>query len=219
MNTPKNKIKRALSVSDVLAYEPEIIPFDGEWARAVGRPELAGAWLVYGASGQGKTTFALQLGKYLCTLGLRVAYDSIEEGLSASVQEAFRRTGMADVSRSFVLLDREPALQLPARLRRRRSPDVVLVDSAQYSGLSTAQYKALVDDFPRKLFIFISHSDGGRPKGALAQAIYYDAFVCIRVKGFKALIEKSRYGGSGEITINERMAREYWSVAESGDNK
>lgn len=216
--TPQ-KNKRALSVSDMLNYSPEVLPFSGEWREAIGLPEQKGAWIVFGDSGHGKTSFALQLGKYFAQIGKRVAYDSIEEGVSLSMREAYIRTGMADVAGMFILLDKEPIAELRIRLRKRRAPDVIIVDSVQYTGLSTKEYKELVDDFPDKLFIFISHADGLKPKGALAQAIYYDAFVCMMVKGFKALVRKSRYGGNGEITISERLALEYWSVAGSNDNE
>lgn len=214
--TPKDKTKknkRALSVADVLSYNPEIIPFEGKWRQAIGLPELKGAWIVSGDSGEGKTSFAMQLGKYFCQIDKRVAYDSIEEGVSKSIQDAYIRTGMSDVSGKFLLLDKEPIAELKERLNKRRSPDVIFIDSVQYTGLTTREYKELVDDYPNKLFIFISHADGMKPKGALAQAIYYDAFVCIRVKDFIALITKSRYGGKGEITISEQLARERLEMA------
>lgn len=212
------KNKRALSVADVLNYNPEIIPFEGKWRDAVGLPELKGAWIIDGESGEGKTSFAMQLGKYFCQIGRRTAYDSIEEGVSKSIQDAYIRTGMSDVSGKFLLLDKEPIGELKERLKKRRSPDVIIIDSVQYTGLTTKEYKELVDDFPNKLFIFISHADGLKPKGALAQAIYYDAFVCIRVKGFIAFVKKSRYGGAGKITISEHKAHEYWAMAQKKDN-
>lgn len=211
MVNPK-KNKRALSVSDVLKYKPNTIPFDGIWEEAIGLPELKGAWIISGDSGHGKTSFAMMLGKYLSSIGLRCAYDSIEEGLSGSIQEAYIRTGMVEVSGKFTLLDKEPIPELKERIKRRRSPDVIFADSVQYTGMTTKEYKELVDEFPNKLFIFISHADGNKPKGALAQSIYYDAFVCIQVKGFKALVTKSRYGGSGEIVISEERAQEYWEL-------
>lgn len=211
MANPK-KTKRALSVADVLNYCPSTIPFEGKWRDAIGLPELKGAWIVSGDSGEGKTSFAMQLGKYFASLGLRTAYDSIEEGMSGSIQEAYIRAGMGEVSGKFLLLDKEPVPELRGRLRKRRAPEVIFIDSVQYTGLTAREYKALVDEFENKLFVFISHADGNQPKGALAQAIYYDAFVCIKVKGFKAFTTKSRYGGNGEIIISEQKAREYWEL-------
>lgn len=218
MATPK-KNKRALSVADVLNYNPEVIPFEGKWRNAIGLPELKGAWIISGDSGHGKTSFAMQLGKYFCQLSKRVAYDSLEEGISKSIKEVYVRTCMSDVSGKFLLLDKEPIAELKNRLIKRRSPDVIFIDSVQYTGLKTKEYKELVDSFPNKLFIFISHADGLKPKGALAQAIYYDAFVCIRVQGFIAFIIKSRYGGAGEITISEQKSTEYREMEQKKNNE
>ncbi|MBF0576628.1 ATP-binding protein [Dysgonomonas sp. GY617] len=212
MSNPK-KPKRALSVADVLNYEPNTIPFEGKWGEAIGEPELKGSWIIYGESGEGKTSFAMQLGRYLCSINeklwYRTAYNSIEEGLSDSIKKAYIRTGMANVSGRFLLLDKEPIADLKERLRKRRSPDIIFIDSVQYTGLTKKEYKELIDEFSNKLFIFISHADGQKPKGALAQDIYYDAFVCICVKGFIASVTKSRYGGSGEIVVSEKKAKEY----------
>ncbi|NDV45482.1 ATP-dependent serine protease [Paludibacter sp. 221] len=216
--TPR-KNKRALSPNEVATYKPEVLAFTGEWRGAIGLPELKGAWIVFGDSGHGKTSFALKLGKYFAQLGKRTAYDSIEEGLSLSMRDAFLRTGMSDVSGKFLLLDKEPISELKERLKKRRSPEVIIIDSVQYTNLKTKEYKELIDDFPNKLFIFISHEKNGEPKGALAQAIYYDAFVCIRVQGFIANVTKTRYGGAGEITISEQKAREYWAMAKKKEKE
>lgn len=59
---------------------------------------------------------------------------------------------------------------------------------------------------------WISHAKGLMPKGVLAEDIYYDANVCIMVKGFKAMVVKSRYGGNGEIVVSEQKMREYWKL-------
>ena len=99
-------LRRALSVSDVLRLKRETYAFEGAWAEAFGRPERNGVWFVWGSSGNGKTSFVLQLCKELSRFG-RVAYDSLEEGASLTMQNAFVKMGMQDVARRFVLLDRE----------------------------------------------------------------------------------------------------------------
>ena len=166
-------------------------PFTGAWEASLGRPAKSGTWLVWGHSGNGKTSFVMQLAKYLCKFE-KVLYDSLEESTGLSVQKSLRRHGMADVARRFIILDREPMNALSERLRRKKSPSVVIVDSFQYSGLSYAGYKQLKEEHPGKLFIFISHAEGSRPEGRAAKKVEYDADVKIYVEGFKASC-KSRF--------------------------
>ncbi len=185
------------------------LPFEGDWYEAIGKPEISGAWLIWGDSGNGKTRFALQLCKYLAQF-CRVAYNSMEEGASKSMKKAFREVGMNEVRRNVILLDNEPISELKERLRKRRSPDVVVIDSVQYTGMSYRDYTALRAEFRNKLFILISHADGKNPAGRTAKSIRYDAFVKIRIEGYRAFA-LSRYGGGEPFTIWEAGAKAYFS--------
>ena len=80
-------MSRAISNKNVLAAQFETANFTGPYLASFGRPELRGAWIVWGGSGSGKTTFTLMLCKYLAGFR-RVAYDSLEQGLSLSLQKA-----------------------------------------------------------------------------------------------------------------------------------
>jgi hypothetical protein len=202
------KIKRALSVADVEAFSPHILSFEGKWKESIGCPELTGSWIVWGGSVNGKTRFSLQLAKYLATFK-RVAYNSLEEGLSQSIKKAIEEVRMKDVSGKFIFLDKEPLPELKERLRRRKSPEVVFIDSLQYTGLNYTEYKRLKEEFRHKLFVFISHADGREPKGNVGKAIKYDANVKIYVEGYKAF-PQSRYGGGSHYIIWDKGATEYW---------
>lgn len=190
------RIKRALTVNEIRNFKPVELNFEGKWKDSIGTPELTGTWLIWGNSANGKTRFALQLAKYLTNFR-RVAYNSLEEGLSKSMKEAIIDTGL---DKNFVLLDKEPVEELKIRLRKRKSPDVILIDSLQYTGLSYGQYKELRKEFPHKLFIFISHAEGNEPKGNVARSIKYDAFVKIPVIGYAAY-PQSRYGGGEKYVV------------------
>lgn len=204
------KIKRALTLQDVLAYKGHTLEFDGQWKEAIGNPEVTGAWLIWGNPTNGKTRFALQLAKYLARY-VRVAYDSLEEGLSTSLQKAIAEIGFEEVQGSIVFLDKEPLPSLKARLSKRRSAQVIIVDSLQYTGLRYKEYIELKDSFRSKLFIFISHADGKEPKGEVARSIKYDASVKILVENFKAFAQ-SRYGGGEPYVIWEEAAEKLWSL-------
>jgi len=184
--------------------------FDGDWLASFGKPELTGSWLIWGNSGNGKTRFALQLCKYLTRWG-RVAYNSLEEGAGRSMQTAFAEVGMDDVKRRIVLLDQEPIPELIERLKRRKSPDIIAIDSIQYSGLNYAEYKQLRNGFRNKMFLFISHAQGTQPAGRVASAVRFDSFVKVRVEGYRAF-PVSRYGGGEPFTIWPDGAFRYWGA-------
>lgn len=203
-------IKRALTVQDIKDYKPKVLAFEDEWFESIGEPELTGAWIIWGNSVNGKTRFALQLAKYLSKF-VKVAYDSMEEGLSKSMQHAIAEIGFndADTKKNFLFLDKEPIADLIVRLKKQRSPQVVIIDSLQYTGLKYSDYVKLRDTFRNKLFIFISHADGRDPRGNVGKSMKYDAFVKIYVEGYKAF-PQSRYGGGKPYVIWEKGAKEYW---------
>lgn len=200
-------MKRALTITDIRNYKTKTYLLDGGLDLALGEVELTGSWIVWGGSANGKTRFALQLAKALAK-HVRVAYDSLEEGLSLSMQHAIEDVGFADVKRNFILLDGEGIDELKERLRKQRSPKVVIIDSLQYTGLTYNEYKKLRDEFRSKLFIFISHAEGHNPKGAVANSVKYDAFVKVYVEGYRAY-PQSRYGGNVPYTVWPEGAAKY----------
>lgn len=120
---------KAISNRNVLDAKFDIADFSGKWLEAFGKPELRGAWIIYGGSGSGKTHFALQLLKYLSGFVNRAAYDTLEQGLSLSFQNAWKDVAMQEVGSRVIVLAKEPITELRERLRKRKSPDVVVIDS------------------------------------------------------------------------------------------
>ncbi len=209
---------RAISNINVLAARFETVEFAGEWLASFGRPELRGTWIIWGGSGSGKTTFTLMLCKYLANFG-RVAYDSLEQGLSLSLQKAWERVGMGEAGNSVILLNKEELPELRARLSKRKSPEIIIIDSVQYlDGFNWTGFKKLKREYPDKLFIFISQADraGKDPDGKLAGKIRYDAEIKIKVEGFKAFVttryeDAERGEGGADFIIWEQGAAEYWA--------
>lgn len=159
---------RAISNKNVLTAKFEVAEFDGAFLASFGKPELRGAWIIYGGSGSGKTSFVMQVCKYL-TRFRRVAYDSLEQGLSLSLQKAWERVGMEEVGNRIILLNKESLKDLRLRLAKKQSPDVVVVDSVHYwLGLKMSDYINLRNDFPDKLFI--SSATKGRAARRQARA-------------------------------------------------
>lgn len=203
-------MKKALSMVDLMRKNREVYAFEGALQEAFGQPEQNGVWFIWGRSGNGKTSFVLQLCKELTRYG-KVAYDSLEEGDSLTMQNALMRVGMGDVGRRFILLN-ESLKELDTRLKRRRSPDIVVVDSFQYAHIDLKQYEEFIDQHKNKLIIFVSQADGLKPWGRTAQSAMYSASLKIWVEGYRA-ISKGRYRGNlGYYSIWAEKAEEYWSA-------
>lgn len=185
-------------------------PFKGEWYDAFGLPERKGVWLIWGNSANGKTTFAMQLCKYLCKFG-RVAYNSMEEGACLTMKNTLLRCGMMEVNRRFLLIDNESIEQLNLRLKRQKSPDFVVIDSFQYTQMNYQQYIDFKDLHPNKLLIFISHADGKLPNGRAAKKVMFNAALKIYVEGYRAFSKGRFEGPVGYYDIDSIKAPAYWA--------
>ena len=195
---------KILGLEQVRATKHKVLEFDGAWRAAFGRPARTGTWLIWGSSNSGKTRFALQLCKYLCRFG-RVAYDSLEEGNSLSMQRAIEQTAMTEVSGKFVLLDKMTLSELEGYMRNPKGPNFVVIDSFQYARLNYTRYVDLKERFPNRLIILISHAEGVDCK--------------IRVEGFKALVAGRFIEGKSEpYVIWEEGANTYWGDKDKDNN-
>lgn len=204
------KSKRAISVETMYNIKFETMQFKGVFKDSFGQPQLGGTWLSFGSTSQGKTSLNMQLAKYLTNFG-KVAYNSYEEGVSKSFQDAIVRNNMRDVSADFVILQGEPVEDLIKRLKRRRSPRIIFMDSIQHARLTKQQYKRLKNEFPNKLFIYTSHARGKQPKGEVADFIRYDADIKIFTEGFRAFPEGRLSGDSGQyFDIWPEKSKIYW---------
>ena len=206
---------RAYSNANIRKARFRTAALEGAWRDSIGLPVLQGTWLIYGASGAGKTTYTLRLAKYLSQFG-RVLYNSLEQGLSPTMQSAWLREEMAEAGRRIRLLDRESYDELFERLAKRQSPEIVIIDSINFlRGVRLSDYDLLTRRYRKKLFVVIAHEKGGEPKGALAQAIKYDADIKIHVEGYRAMIT-SRYAteeaGGQDYIIWAEGAKAYWGT-------
>lgn len=201
---------RAFSPTQVQSIEHSVIPFTGKWERAFGNPESRGTWLVWGNSGNGKSSFVMQMAKELCKFG-KVAYNSLEEGIGLSFKNSLTRHKMEEVNGRFFVLNGETMEDLSTRLSKRKSPDIVIIDSLQYTGMNFKQYQNFTKAHPTKLFIFTCHASGDNPEGRVANKIAFDAGVKILIKGYRAFCKGRFVPEAGEFfTIWEEGASRYW---------
>lgn len=200
--------RKALSPNQVFSMKKESFDLSEEWQAAFGAPETCGTWFVWGQSGNGKTSFMVQLARELCRHG-RVIYDSLEEGFALSFREQLRRHDMLDVNGRLLLVEEDMAI-LRQRLEKRRSPRIVIIDSLQYTGLTFETYRELVTSLPRHLFIISCQARGNKPDGRSANRIMYDAMLKIWIEGYRAFSKGRFIGEVGHIDIWEEGSRMYW---------
>lgn len=202
---------RAYSPKEVLSMNIPCLEFEGAWQHAFGHPSRTGVWIVWGNTGNGKSSFAMQLAKELCKYG-KVAYNSLEESLSLNFQRTLARFRMDEEAGRFFVLDMESPDDLSRRLKKKHSPNFVIIDSLQYWGISHAEFKALKEAHRNKLLIFISHADGKDPKKGIGDRVAYDADLKIQVEGYRAMAKARSVPNAGVYyTIWEEGAEAYWS--------
>lgn len=202
---------KAVSVYELLEKKFDRIPLTGRFRDLIGFPESNGTWFLKGASGHGKTSFLMALCKELTKYG-KVAYNTLEEGARASMQDALIDFKMHQCPKgSFIILNREPIPEMIARLKKKQSPDFVVIDSIQYTFMTLKDYKQMQKELPKKLFIINSHKEGKQAVGALAKRIEFDADVKLDAEGY--LITSKSRAARGIITkpfvVWEEGAKKY----------
>ena len=181
----EKKIPRVLTSSELAnkkfkTYdfsEPHAV-YGDKFHQAFGTPQTTGTWFVWGASGNGKTSFILQLADYLSSFE-RVLLVELEEG-GLTTQQAFQRVGIHHNNNLWICFDDLETLNI--RLKKHKSPRVVLVNSFQYLFKTYTEYQDLKKRFPNKLFIFISQARGRFPIGRPAVSCQFDADLKIWVE-------------------------------------
>lgn len=207
----RKKTSRAYSVSNILTKKFDPLQFENDWLVSLGKPDKAFSAIIWGNSSNGKTSLAMQLAKYLTKFG-KVAYNSLEEGISHTMRMSIERNFMEDCENSFILLDREPFDQMIERMKKQKSPQFLIIDSVQYTRITKNQYYELKELMQEKGkgIIWVSQAKGKEPKGALADDIRYDVDLKLWVEGYK-MFPSGRLNGGGEpYTIWAEKAAKYW---------
>jgi hypothetical protein len=199
-------MSRAISIKEFIDKTFIIFPFTDKWKEHIGMPERNFKAIIFGSPGNGKTDYAIKLSKYLAELGSKVYYNSFEEGISCTLQQAIIRNDLIDVQGKISFGDKETLDEMIVRLKRKGSANVVVIDSRDYMNLTTEQFKRLVGLFPRKAFILLCWSSANKPKGEYAKAIEYMCDIKIRVHNFVSY-PRSRFGGNEKFIIWNKNAQ------------
>jgi septin family protein len=183
---------RTVGINELMKKTFKVYEFDQDLIDTIGHAERNFKMLVWGASGNGKTTFVAQLCKKLSQFG-KVYYNSCEQGESKSIQDLAKSLTLTDCKPgTFVFGDRDTYDEMMKKLKGNRAKFVV-IDSLQYMKLSIDRYKQMIEEYPRKAFIIIAWAQGSNPKGDAAESIRYMVDIKVYVKGGVAFAQ-SRFG-------------------------
>lgn len=209
---------KILSASQVLTIKRKTIKLEGAWGDCLGEIDRTGVVIVWGQSGNGKSSAVMSLAKELTKYG-KVLYVSLEEGYALSFQNTLRRHAMQECGARFQVVTSIDIETLSNSLSKRRSADFVVIDSFQYTQLSYKRYLEFKEKHPNKLIIFVSHADGKKPAGRSAEHVKYDAGLKIWVEGYKAISNGRYRGKTGEYVIWAEGAAEYWKTKHLHNNE
>ncbi len=202
---------RTLSISTMYSKKFTTIQLDGIFAEVFGKPEDAGAWLIWGAEKNGKTWFALKLAAEL-SLTKRTLYISGEEGLGKDFVEACKRAKLSTDNRNLQFSEYIDYAELQNKLSKRRSPEVIFIDNVTVykDDLAYGNLRKLLKEYPNKLFIFLAHEDRNEPYTSTAKLIKKLAKVIVYIVGLQANISGRVPGGN--IIIDEEKAQLFHST-------
>lgn len=206
----KIKLPQSYGIKQLRSIKYKEFAFVGEWLTLFGKPEKGVTWFIWGNSGNGKSTASAIIAFMLSFFG-KVLYLSLEEKRGKSIRSKLLKVGFNDNSKNFQLLATSNYNELSKRLHRRNSEDIIFIDSLQYWGISYKQYQTLIETFPDKTFIFVSHARGKDPKGATADGIHYDAGMKIWVEGGRMEVTHRFEGGGGQMVVIPELAEKYWN--------
>lgn len=202
---------RTLSVKNLYSQRFTTLEMDGEYEAVFGHPSDCGTWLIYGKEKNGKTTFALQLAKYL-SAQKKTLYISGEEGAELEFTRACLRAGIDETDINLHFIEYEPLKELKERLKKRKSEKIIFIDNITIYNdeLKGGELRALQREFPSKLFVFIAHEDdsGGTPATSSGKLCRRLAKIICHVEGLAAIVSGRCPGG--QLIINEAKAAVYY---------
>lgn len=204
-----NTVPRAKSYEDLSRAVFKEIKLGDEWTEHLGVPQLGNSsWAICGASGDGKTSYALQIVKEIAKTQ-KVHYNTLEEGTKKGFKMALERENIKAIKSKFTY-EKESLEQLTARLKRPKQPKIVVIDSAQYffRRKNTNHFIEFIEQFKNTTFIWICQMESGKVKGSVASDIVFESDIVIDVQDFEAKIRKNRFMAYKPRIINHEKYNE-----------
>ncbi|CAL2108215.1 conserved hypothetical protein [Tenacibaculum sp. 190524A02b] len=198
---------RSLTVQNLYNQKFDTFSLGGVYGKVMGAPETSGAWIIYGAEKNGKTTFSLMLAKYLSSFR-KTLYVSAEEGTGNDFVRACQRAGI-EPNKNLHFHGYLSIEDLDKKLSSRRAPKIVFLDNVTVysSELRGGIVHKLLRKHNDKLIVFIAHEERNEPYTATAKLVRKLAKIIVRVRGLACFVSGRCKGG--KIIIDEEKAMLY----------
>lgn len=179
----KSLPKSLISLSELKEKTFEVYNFENEYLELLGQPSKSFSAIIYGESGQGKSTWSIKFADYLTKFG-KVLYNSSEEGISQSLK------GKLLKYESDIMLGSCKNVRELQKILKTQNFDFIFIDSLNDMEIKDNQFEELLS--LKKSFIFIMQATkGGNFKGSTKFS--HDTDIRIKVENYEAIIEKTRF--------------------------
>ena len=199
------KLKKALSVNNVINQKIQRIQLSTSFQEAFGSPQNFGVWFIWGPSGSGKSTFVMQLAKELAYYAPTL-HDTLEEETDdAEFIDRMNMLNMQDVKDNHHSVSYGAEEMDEYLTRNKYKHKTIIIDSAHYFFNNFKEYLAFkrkwvtgaADAKNRKILVLTGSADGKLPDKELLKEIMRDAKMKIFVSGYAAYCKGRTIGPNG----------------------
>lgn len=193
-NLTKADIPKIMSSEKLFELQFDCLNFDGEWNELFGLPSIDFHCIIHGKSGNGKSTFAIQMAKYLAESFGNVLYVSGEEGFSLTFQTKFVNS---DAFTSSLDVADVRSYDEFIRLVPRDSYNFIFLDSLDTMKIDAVKLRTIKELYKNTAIITISQATkGGQMRGS--NEIVHDSDIVVEVSNGIANTTKNRFKESGK---------------------
>lgn len=133
------------------------IQLSEKYHNSFGEITKTGVWLIRGRSGSGRSFFVMQLAKELCKYE-KVLYIPTDDTTSIDFRNRIQLFRIQD-EKGRLRIMRPQGSGLVSIMRKVGSPNVIIIDSIERSGMNATQLCKFMKEFKNKLIILTSHAD------------------------------------------------------------
>jgi hypothetical protein len=189
-------------INDINNWEFDTLPLSKDWLDHLGDLNQGFRLLIEGDPKNGKTEYLMKLMKELALKVGKVSLNSTEQGKSKSLQAAFKRNGMTEIPVGKFMLSDTTQKDFDVWYNKllKNSGTTIVLDSADYMGLTFEQWKILHEKFPKKNLILVCWLINPHLK-----KFKHTMDAIVRVKDFKAN-PVSRLGGHKTMVIWDKKS-------------